>query len=362
MHARVVSVVLVAVVASARADNHKLFDGYTLKAANHRVDVVNGKRVATILVGGDVTDVKIDAKAKKVTITRDFDCKSDVEDGFTAAALESRLVNYESLVLHRKKDWTNAAKGFEKAVKLDAAWRIPAFNLASAHVLLRANTSALAAIAPWLTSEPVATYAQVASDPELQPLLTTPQLAAVRATKPGTAKQLPDGHAALYSPEKKLVAVYVPSEGYLSCSAPGYVALHDAATGKLVGKLADAACKANKAERDKRIAQVVKILVDLGFSGTPSEAPTEEVKHEGRRDEKRLGRFGNKLGLVTNKKGTVNVLRAGKFVAEIPVPWGQYVRFVLLSALDTIVVSSYTPSDLCAHTDVDVFVLPATKP
>src|SRR5262249_42402743 len=146
------------------------------------------------------------------------DCHGESKARYTFDQLESRLVNTEGFAKHLAKDDKAAAVLFEKAAKLDATWRIPAYNLASARVLLGERAAALAALAPWLAKEPVTTYVQVSQDSDLRPLLGEKALVALKAT--GTAKIDFDkaelGYA--YSPSKHLIAFDVDLSGWGICN------------------------------------------------------------------------------------------------------------------------------------------------
>ena len=106
----------------------------------------------------------------------------------TVAKLNARLENVAALALHRARKWTEAAAGFSRALALDPTLDVAATNLASAQLLAGKPEDALRTLAPLLEKAPVATYAQVASDPELAPLLKRPALAALRAPTPGKAR------------------------------------------------------------------------------------------------------------------------------------------------------------------------------
>lgn len=356
----VVSILAVAAVVSA--DTHELAEGYELIDDGTRVDVRKGKRRATLVAGaGIVTDsLAVDAKKRKIAFEEQRECGTGAQE-LTLDQLEARLVNHESLVLHRKKDWANAAKGFAKAVQLDPTWRLPAYNLASAHARLGATAPALAALAPWLKAEPIATFVQVASDPELQPLLSLPELAAVRAGKPGTFTLGTGRVPPLYSAEKKLVAIYVPQGGYLGCDGPSQLVVHDTVTGKLVASIVLEPCKATKDQRASRKAVVGAILTALGFAPAATEDAALAAKDES--SDKRIGRFPNaKLGVVTNKSGGINVLRDGKPVATVTPRHDRVHEVTYLSEAKLVFVQSYLPSDMCARYDVDVAVVPDGPP
>ncbi len=370
---------LVSFVSSAEAGDQvvKAGDGYeiVLPESGH-IEVRKGKR-KTILIQGHNFDsaAKVDAKAKKVTITHDEECASGLTDTFTFDQLEARLLNTESLVLHRKKDWANAAKGFAQAAKLDPAYKLAAFNLASAYSRLGQLAEANAALAPWFKAEPVATLVQVNADPELQPLLATKEVAAVKAaTKPGTitvdAKGALDGGFA-YSPERNWIAVPHSDAGYMDCTDPASIQVFDLATAKIVAKIPlgwvpqteefcrplpkKAAIEKAKAERAAKAKAAEGILVSFGFSKTASEIATADAK--GDESEKRVARFDKaKIGVVENG-GAVNVLRGNTSLGKGTMSGGRFTRAAYLPDAKAMIVTSYVPSDMCARTDEDVLVV-----
>ena len=106
---------------------------------------------------------------------------------FTLDMLEARLENAAALKLHRERRHAEAVPGFHKALQLDPNYLLAALNLASALTLAGNKDAAVAALAPFLTREMPRVYLAVLQDPELQPLLSMPVLAALRTQPPGTA-------------------------------------------------------------------------------------------------------------------------------------------------------------------------------
>ena len=165
-----------------------------LTKGTQRTRLANGSRFKSLVS---------DAKAKTVTVTvEDYTCVGESTHTWTFAHLEARLANAAAYALHVKKDYKGAATGFARAVALDPKWNIPAYNLASARQLLGDKAAAVAALAPWISAEPIATYLHVVFDPELAPLLDQPALVALRAAKPGAAR----ADKVLVAPERGLVA------------------------------------------------------------------------------------------------------------------------------------------------------------
>jgi hypothetical protein len=363
--------------ASAGDDVIKLGDGYELVAKDQgTIDVRKAKR-RTQLIGGYNfgTAAKVDAKAKKVTITYSKECSADGSETFTFDQLEARLLNTESLVLHRKKDWANASKGFAQAAKLDPGYKLAAFNLASAHSRLGQLPEANAALAPWLKAEPLATFVQINLDPELQPLLATKEVQAVKgATKRGSitvdaAGQLDGGFA--FSAERNWLAVPHSDAGMWDCGALRWIQVFDLTTTKLVAKLplggvpngvgpcepgpSKAALAKAKSERAAKAKTAQEILVAFGFVKTPSESTSATEK--GDDGDKRVARFEKaKIGVVSNG-GTVNVLRGNTSLGKGSMSGGRFTAAAYLPDAKAIVITSYVPSDMCARTDEDVVLV-----
>lgn len=379
----IVVVVLGALASTAFAEDEvvKVADGYELVSGQRGIDVRKGKRRATLFTGYafDVK-AKVDAKAKKVTITRSEECASDLSDTLTFDQLEARLLNTESLVLHRKKDWANAAKGFAQAAKLDPTYTLAAYNLASAHSRLGQLPEANTALAPWVKSNPIATYIQVSVDSELQPLLTTKEIIAVKGTtKPGTAKvgasgEIDGGYA--YSAERGWLAVPHSDAGYLDCNANESLTIFDVKTGKKVGSIplgsipagGDGPCagtskatieKAKKARAEKaKVAEAV--LVAFGFAKIASESAGADEKDDD--SGKRVARFpAAKIGVVDNG-GNVNVLRGNTSLGKGTISGGRFTGAAYLPDAKVIVLTSYVPSDMCARTDEDLVIIKDPAP
>ncbi|MBL9019912.1 MAG: hypothetical protein JNL83_37350 [Myxococcales bacterium] len=376
-----VVVCLVSFTAVAHAGDQvvKVGEGYELVLPeNGSIGLRKGKRKTTLIPASsfDIA-AKVDAKARKVTITRSEECAADKSDTFTFDQLEARLLNVEALALHRKKDWANAAKGFAQAAKLDPAYRLAAFNLASAHSRLGQLAEANAALAPWFKAEPLATYVQVNLDPELSPLLATKEVTAVKGTtKPGTITidstgKLAGGYA--FSPERNWIAVPHSDAGYLDCSDPASIQVFDLATTKIIATLPlgsvpqtsepceprpkKAAVEKAKADRAAKAKTAEAILVAFGFSKTAAE--TAGATEKGDDSEKRVARFDKaKIGVVENG-GNVNVLRGNTSLGKGGMSGGRFTRAAYLPDAKAVVITSYVPSDMCARTDEDVI---AVKP
>jgi hypothetical protein len=333
-----------------------------------RVEVRSGKRHATLFTGESSVggDVKVSSKARTVKFERMTECNGVSNEAFTFDQLEARLLNSEALALHKKKDYAAAAKGFAEAVRLDPKWVTPAYNLACAHTQLGAIAEAVAALAPWLQSAPIATYVHVAADPELRPLLSNPALTAVHSKTPGTATVTGKGLSGYaYAPDRKLVATTTSTSAYLSCASESSVTIWDATTGQEIAaavlvEMSDRPgdceknTKATTAKADQaataRAVLAGQVLTNLGFSPTlPMEPSSGEQVSEG----KRVVRFkAAKLGVIL-ESGMVSVLRGTKNIARRSVH--ERVHGVdYLPEAQVMVTQSYRPSDMCAETRTDV--------
>jgi tetratricopeptide (TPR) repeat protein len=265
--------------------------------------------------------------------------------------LEARLANVVAYGQHTKQDYKSAEAGFARAAALDPTWPIAAYNLASARQLQGDLAGAVAALAPWLKSDPMATYIQVASDPELAPLLARPELKALQATKRGSvavdAKGITGDIA--YSPERGELAIARREASWGACVYMVDIELHDATSGKLVAKaplikwdetLPECSGDGIKASARPAIAERAKlvqgILADLGFSPAAIERGTQPTGNYG---EKRTSSFAKaKLGVV-GKDGLVRVLRKDTELGHAST-LDQLLAAVLVTDLDTVVLTT----------------------
>jgi hypothetical protein len=115
-------------------------------------------------------------------------CDQEHAVRLTLSHLNARLENVAALALYRQRKWADAADGFARALALDPGLDIAVTNRASAEVRAGKPDAAARTLAPLLAKAPVATYARVASDPDLAPLLRRPEVAALRAPARGTAR------------------------------------------------------------------------------------------------------------------------------------------------------------------------------
>jgi hypothetical protein len=322
------AVLLATLAAHAHAETRQLSEGLTLSIDNNGLHVVKGTQRARLVNASAFKSLSVDkAKRKVVVDVADNTCVGNTKHEWTFGQLDARLENWSAYTLYKKKDWKGAVAGFDKATKHDPTWRIAAYNLASAHQLAGDKTAAVAALAPWLASEPIATYVQVTSDPELAPLLDRPELAKLRSAQPGTAKVSEAGLAEpLFARERDLIAI-MRTEG--SGGGAQYeidIQLWNAKTGVLVSSttlvaMSDtrpdypaALTTAGKKVVAERAPRIQKLLVGLGFKPAKIEQGTIK-EHDSAA--KMMAFFAKaKLGVVATPD-VANALRGNTQVGSV---------------------------------------------
>lgn len=208
------------------------------------------------------------------------------------------------------------------------------------------------ALAPYLKSDPVASYVQIATDPKLAPLLDKPELRALRSARPGTAAVTADGVTGdvLYAPDRKLIAI---ARSERSWGGPQIlvrnVELYDT-KGKLV---------AIAPLPDKRAAATIQsMLRDLGFSPATVEAGSAVTRTD---DGKTKSTFAQaKLGIVV-LHGTARVLRGDTEVAKASVSEHLVTAFYLPDVRAIVAWTIRPGAEGCEATDptrVDVIAVP----
>jgi len=356
-------VTAIAAIGSAAAVAAPVEDGYQLtKDKDGMLWVVRGMRRAPLRPGWNAT-TRVDGKARVATIEVASECSGDETLVFSFEQLESRLVNAESLVRHGKKDWAAAAQGFANAARLDPTWRLPAYNQASALSLLGEPAAAVAALKPWLASEPIATYVHVAADRELSPLLATPELAALRAAKPGSARVTAAGMTGGYgySADRRLIAAQVDDSNGMSCQVSTSVVLVDATRGAVLATLQLSwrdGCKDGSTPTPvtpKTAAWIEKLLVDLGVAATPFEAGDAIETASG----KRVVRLPkSRLGVVSTGS-RIHVLRGDDTLASGPIGQPRLTWVTFLPDAQLMLIGSYRPSDSCPYNGLDALAVAA---
>jgi hypothetical protein len=305
--------------------------------------VVNG----TTAVDVDVTDIT---------------CIGTHHHRWTFAHLDARLANSAAFALHQKKNYKDAAEGFAKAAAADPSWEIPAYNLASARVLLGDLDGAIAALASRIASDPVTTYAKVSSDPELRPLLARKEIAALHAKTPGTAKldikDIKDPSLA-YSPERNAIAVLHDEQSWGSSVFWMTLEIYDVKTHKLLastpiinGDETSPDCYSQscgiiasaKPVIANRIKQAEAMLAELGFSSATGENVTaEDAPISGDHMKRKVYLSNAKLGVVA-VDGTARVLRGNTILATATGLHQRLDRVVYLEAPKLFVMWSFEPT------------------
>jgi hypothetical protein len=339
--------------------------GLEVRSGGARAQLTHAFQITKLRAGTDRVDVDVE----------DSSCEMTHHYTWTFAQLDAKLANTTAYALHRKHDYAAAATGFARAAALDPAWRIPAYNLASAKQLLGDKPGAVAALAPWLASEPIATYVQVTTDPELAPLLERPELRALRAATAGTVEVTSAGIAGVaYEPKRGLLALSRDERSWGAMSFTRVVEIYDLA-GKLVATAPivgwddsepmcttrDCLDKRKRAGVDRRAAQLQTMLRELGFAAAKSEAGSEVVRTAEGKTKTTLARA--KLGVVVYND-TARVLRGNTELATARV-LEQLQRAVYLDELGLLVLWTLRPgAEGCEGSDptrVDLIKLTAPR-
>jgi hypothetical protein len=319
--------------------------------ARSDLHVVRGTRRAKLVYASKILSVAVDAARRKVVVdVEDYTCVGNTKHTWTFDHLDARIENWAAYGLAQKKDYKRAIAGFEKAVKFDPTWRIPAYNLASAHQLAGDKAAAVAALAPWLASHPIATYVQVTTDPDLAPLLDRPELAAIRAKQAGNVKVTEKGFDPLYAKERQLVAIARHTSQLVSGRSQITVEIYDARTGDPVAllplvRLGDTVpndgrlTTTGKTTAVSRSVRLQTLLADLGFSAAKFEkAPTNDSDP----GKVKVVFAKAKLGIVA--VGSVaNALRGNKRVGTVRLS-GEMRSAVFVVDASVVVIATYNPS------------------
>ena len=342
---RTVAIVLAstAIASVAIADgleSQNLGEGYSLVVDRGALSVVKGKQRARLAEALSILDAKLDKKTKKVDVSvGDYTCAGEATYHWSLGYFDARLENTAAYQLHKKKDYKTAAAGFALAVAADPTWTIPAYNLASANQLAGDKDAAIKALAPWIASAPIATYLQVAVDPELTPLMDRPDLKALRSATPGTASFDKTGELSVaYSKDKGLIALTRTEASWGACVYTTELELRDAKTGVLVAHTAVIGWSETSPECDektngvlprsraavaKRIKTLSAVLAELGFVKAKVEKGVVDTSND-----KQLARFPKaKLGIGLSQ-GTVRLL--AKDVTLGTAPGLEHVRQAVL--------------------------------
>jgi len=330
-------------------------DGLALAiSAPGAVYVVKGKQFTRLANAMSFKSFAVDKQAKKVTaLIEDATCEGATKYEWSFDHLEARLENAIAFTHYKRGDLATAKAGFARAVKKDPAWRIPAYNHASMLQLTGDKAAAVNVLAPWIAAEPLQTYLQVASDPELAPLIDEPALVALRSPTAGTAKLTTnEKDTVLYSPDRKLV-VYQSYEGSWATSNFAIeLQLWDPAKSVMLASTITVrgdetvdmankpAVKASaKKTVDARIARLEAALGALGFSNAKLERATDSSQGAKTKFNLAKAKFGA-VGPDANnafKEGVVRVLRKNTELATAKIV-GRFAGMMFLPEQQVLVV------------------------
>lgn len=346
-----------------------VFEKVVVEAKGGAIFARRGAVTARIAVGTFVNAPVVDAKAKKITFaTADWCDRNLGTVSLSFDQLSSRLDNVIAFGLHKKKKYAESKAGFAKALALDPSNRVAAVNLASAQQLLGEKAEAIKTLTPWLASEPVSMYLTVATDPELAPLLASPELVALKAKTSGNVTVSKKGlkGGAAYSSERGLLAVERREcswgrDGEDSCEL--LIEFFDAS-----GKLTTAQHlidfdDSNRALVQRRVKAAQQSLRDLGFKTEAVVRGKDTRTDKDREDLKGKMSFPTlKLGVVT-LDGKISVFRGDTAVAQgagferlQDAAWAPSVRSFIISSLSS-------GREGCEGTDpTQTTILPVTTP
>jgi hypothetical protein len=299
------------------------------------------------------------------------------------ASIDAYLANAAALGPHRRGRYEEAAKGFSRAVALDPGFDLAATNLASAQTRLGRTALALETLAPLLARAPFRIYAKVMSDPDLEPLWSTPTLTALAARQPGSPAIAPSrkGHVelslaksgVLVAGERGWVATLHEEQSWGSCAFASEILVHDGRTGDPLGQLpildqddTEPDCersgirKARRAAVEKRMAIANRVLIDFGFQPA---RPTERGVVEGEdaaQDGVRV-RFPGAALLVEITEGKATIRRDGKPLRTLALPEMKGIwRAIRIASPPVLVLAWSRPGkEGCEGTDpTGVLVIP----
>ena len=185
-------------------------------------------------------------------------CGAERDDVFTVDQLRAHLANVRGYHAHQRGLYQAAMVDFAHAVELDPTYFTAATNLASAQVLVGRRRAAIVTLAPWLRNDPVRTYIKIATDPELAPLLSEPEVTALEVRD-----QIdPVGESvtldAAFSPRHHLVVRGNRLVRQGMSATNGSIDMFDTHTGRRVVELA--------LDSDDAIAAADHIVHGLGFT------------------------------------------------------------------------------------------------
>jgi len=275
----------------------------------------------------------------------------DVEKGSTRAHLDDTTDAIGAVTIDTAAGKLGADVEDRCGVRRHLTWTFAQLDAALARAAAF-KSGDVKALAPYLKSDPVASYVQIATDPVHAPLLDKPELRALRAAKPGTVAVTATGikGGVAYAPDRKLLAVMRTERAW---GGPQIL------VNNIELRTLDGAIVATAPLPDKLAAATLQdMLRDLGFSPTGVEAGSAATRSDDGTSKSTLVQA--KLGIVV-QHGTAHVLRGDTEVAKASVS-EHLVSAVYLTDLRAIVVWSIRPgAEGCEDTDptrVDVITVP----
>ena len=185
------SLIVLAFAAPAHAEN--LARGMELRAPDHArsVELVRGTVHVTLFGGGrDLiigVQLDVDRKHERVTLVFDGNCGGGDTQHYTYDELEAMLEAEAARKLLAAKDAHGAALGYAKAVSLDPKHLGDQEQLALALMRDgRRRTEAATALRTAMRDRPLEVLAWIERTPDVAPLASEPELAALTAGPPGT--------------------------------------------------------------------------------------------------------------------------------------------------------------------------------
>jgi hypothetical protein len=218
-----------------------------------------------------------------------------------------------------------------------------------------------------LTAEPIATYVQVTSDPELAPLLDQAELVAIQSKQAGNAKVTEKGFEPVYAKDRNLIAFAREEKSWGSAAYTIDLQIYDAKSGALVASTplvhwddtkheATGLTMAGKKAVAERAARFQAMLQQLGFSTAKLEK-TKVADDDG--SMKIKGVFPKaKLGIVATPNGA-NALRGNTSVGTAKSS-GKMLSAVFVEEASAVVITTHLHSaEGCdGGPEIGVYVIP----
>jgi hypothetical protein len=162
-----------------------------------------------------LVSAKHDAAHGDVEVTLEDECfLSQSTIRYPEAVLEARIRNAEALALHHARKFAEAAAGFRDALAIDPGYTLARANLVAALAMAGEPAEAIAAASPLIAASPALVQWEVIHDPEWASIATRPEIVALRAPAPGTAKLATLRRGAAWSERHRLIAALQVEHGW----------------------------------------------------------------------------------------------------------------------------------------------------